>query len=182
MSMLDRALGVPPCLDSSLTDLAGMLTRRHLRAIARVLEKFESQFPQVTPAFVACHSPPGIPLRGYLFWLFNRSQIVPAVENGGGNRLILIGLDPTNGTVACILGYGLEPFIAPSVLSEALALSEGCFSSGDIAQGVNHILEHLGGSLTRVSEDAPLAFGLRGEPLHGIDQLSDQPAAAALAY
>ncbi len=182
MGMLDRALGVPPMIEAAVTDLAGLLQKRQLRELLRVIAEFEAEFPQVTAAFVACHSPKNIPLRGYLFWLFNHSRVVPALENGGCNRLILLGVDPTAGTSACMIGYGLEPFVPPSVLSTALGAAATAFAAGDFASGMGAVLGQIAPVLTRVAEEAPQAFGLQGEPLEVIEQLEDKPFAAALKY
>lgn len=182
MAMLDRALGVPPMIQETVTDLVGVLTKRQLRELLRGIAEFEAEFPQVTAAFVACHSPKTIPLRGYLFWLFNHSQLVPALESGGSNRLILVGVDPTEGTSACMIGYGLEPFVPPSVLSSGLDAAATAFAVGDFASGMGAVLRQIAPVLTRVAEEAPRAFGLQGEPLEVIEQLEDKPFAAALTY
>lgn len=180
MTMLDRALGVPPMIEDPVTDLAGLLNKRDKRSIEHVLAAFEARFPQVTAAFVTCHSPQSIPLRGYLFWLFNRSQIVPVLENGGSNRLIMIGVDPSSGTAACMVGYGLEPFLQSNVLAKALA--DASFDADNLAASVQQVLQHLSTVLEQVCDEAPRAFGLQGEPLHLIEQLNDRPFAAALTY
>lgn len=162
--------------------MVGRLSGAQKRALFRTIAGFEAQFPQVCAAIVTCHPPPGIPLRGYLFWLFNRSQIVTALENGGANRLILIGLDLEACQSACMIGYGLEPFLTEEVLVDALALADRPFSTGDVAGGVNVLLAKLAGRLRQVSEEAPKAFGLAGEPFESLDQLDDRPQPAALAW
>lgn len=182
MAVLDRAFGIPPVLGSEIGDLASVLSRSQKRALLKVIAAFEARFPQVGAALVTCKPPPGIPLRGYLFWLFNRSQIVTALESGGANRLILMGLDPAAGQSACMVGYGLEPFLSPDQLMEALSLADAFFARGDAAKGVEVVLQRLAERLTLVSKEAPRAFGLMGETLESLEQLEDPPQLAALAY
>jgi hypothetical protein len=182
LSLLDRALGVPPLLEETICDFASVLTQRTRREVERVLMQFEARFPQITVCFLTCEPPGGIPLRGYLFWLFNHSEQVPALENGGSCRLLAVAVDPVAGGMSCMVGYGLEPFLGNDRLAAALADAEGSFANGHWGAGLQALLIRIGEGLDRAVSEAPRAFGLLGEPLHLPEQLGDRPFSAALSY
>lgn len=179
---LDQLLGIPPAIVSEICDLTRSLASRQRRAISRLVEAFELRFPQVRGLVITCKPPPEVPLSAYAYWLFNRNQVVSAIEKGGANRLILLAIDVEGANAAAMIGYGLEPLIGEGDLAVALEEAKPGFGSGQWDRGVAAFFDRLSLRLVEVCEAVPRTYGLQGEWLDSPDQLEDRPAHAALSY
>lgn len=174
-----REFGPTPALEHPLTDLAsalGPLARRRVRA---ALLGMSVPFPQIVFAAVLAREEPQTALGARAFWLFNSGGLSAPREAGGLCRLVLLVLDVANQRAACMVGYGLEPFLAQEILDRIAGAALPGLQDRDPAAAVLAALESARFELAAVSRAIPLAFGLPGAK-------SPAPAAggenAAFAY
>jgi uncharacterized membrane protein YgcG len=180
---IDRALGVPPAIAQTVVDLADCLTRSQTRRIMAELEALEMRFPQVRMNFITCNPPPNMPLQLYLFWVFNHNRTVSAVERGGENHLVMVAVNPVTKAAACMVGYGLEPFVSQELLHQALEAARPALVAADYVAAVKGLSASLSQSFTTVCEAAPHIYGLEGEVITSPDQLDPNSSGhLALAY
>lgn len=158
--MADRMFGIPPQLNADLTDLAGVLSQRDGRRVLDAIEKTGARFPQVTFACVITRVPMQVCLPVFTFWLFNRGSLVPPTDKGGGCRLLLLVLDADQGRAACMIGYGLEPFVNDTVLQGIADAAGPALSAQEYAEALIAALACVEGDLSRVVEAIPEGFGL----------------------
>ncbi len=119
----ERRLGIPPQLSAPVADKHEHLSAAEIRRIASLTDEIEGKFPQVHLAVVIDHVPVDVSLPVYTFWLFNRAGISSSVERGADNHLILLVIDAGAAAkgAACMIGYGLEPFLPQQRLHACLA-------------------------------------------------------------
>lgn len=113
--------GELPKLEFPLTDLAAALSFRKKRSVREALLGMTQVFPQLRFAAVLARSDPRVPLGAHAFWLFNLGGLTAAQESGGLCRLVLLVLDVENARAACMIGYGLEPFVPEESLDRVAA-------------------------------------------------------------
>ena len=113
--------GELPKLEFPLTDLAGVLGSWKKRAVRDALLGMSRVFPQLSFAAVLAESDARVPLGSHAFWLFNSGGLNAAQESGGRCRLVLLVLDVQNTRAACMIGYGLEPFVPQETLERVAA-------------------------------------------------------------
>lgn len=119
----DRKMGIPPQLSAPVADIYHYLTAAEVRRIATLTQAIEKRFPQIHLAVVIDHVPADVTLSVYTFWLFNRAGISSSVERGADNHLVLLVLDASERSpkgAACMIGYGLEPFLSQRELNRCL--------------------------------------------------------------
>ncbi len=179
---LDRFLGIPPPVTSSVNDILRVLSRSERRRVLDEIERFEVRFPQLRMVVVTCNSPQGVPLTGYTYWLFNRNQAVSAMERGGANLMVMLCIDANQGKAACMIGYGLEPFLREEVLTEALGAAGANLDRREYAAAVAAFLSRISEQLKCISLEAESIYGLRGEWIQSADQLTATPRHAASRY
>ena len=182
LERLDRALGVPPLISQPVNDFCDSLTRSVKRKLEVVLEGFEQRFPQLGAAVAFCVPPEGIPLGAYTFWMFNHNQAVSALEAGSSNRLVLIALYPERGTAACMIGYGLEPFLAATDLQQCLQAGSTAFAAKDWVSGVTSVFQALDALAVQVINGAATTYGWEGVQIHALDEVEDVSERSILSY
>ncbi len=178
---LEKLVGIAPTLKADVTDMAGELSGGETRGLRRCLARLERRFPQVRCAVVVSSPPPDIALALHAFWLFNKGGLVSAVERGGSNRLVLIVLDPEAQKLACMIGYGLEPFVSEGRLIACLQAALPFLASGQAGKGLEACVEQLEIHLAEVAGSLDKGFGI-GQEYEGLEQLAETSNAAALAY
>lgn len=170
LAALDKIMGIPPSLKSEVTDMVNELTGGEVRRITAEIHRLERRFPQANFAVVVCSPPEGATLATYLFWLFNRGGVGSAIERGGMSRLVMLGLDPVNGKAACMLGYGLEPFIAEARLTAALNAAFPSLATDQIGKGIEQFLSELERQMIEAASETQKAFGLGTTEFESVDQ------------
>ncbi len=178
---LERVMGFAPSLKPDVTDMAGELTGKDLKRVRRAIARFQKRFPQARCAVVASHTPEKVSLPLYAFWLFNKGGLSSMVERGGANRLVLIVLDPAAQKLACMIGYGLEPFVSEGRMTACLQAALPFLASDEPGAGLCACIEQLETHLTEVAESLNQTFGLGDEYEH-LEQLQETGNASALAY
>lgn len=174
-------MGFAPSLKPDITDMAELLSGRGLKTVRQAIDRLQRHFPQVRCAVVVSATPNTITLPLHAFWLFNKGGLASAVERGGANRLILLVMDPEAQKIACMIGYGLEPFIAEGRLTACLQAALPHLASDDPAAGLCACIEQLEVHLAEVAQSLDQAFGL-GVEYEDMEQLTEAGDAAAFAY
>lgn len=177
---LEKIMGFAPHLKPDVTDMTGELTKKELNMVRRGIARMGHHFPQLRCAVVVSRTPPNITLPLHVFWLFNKGGLASVVERGGANRLVLIVLDPEAEKLACMIGYGLEPFVSEGRLMACLQAALPFLASGETGAGIVASIAHLETHLAEVAESLDRAFGL-GEEYESMGHLETNNA-AALAF
>ncbi len=126
-----------------LNDRARVLGKREEKKIKAALSALPRSFPQVELHIAIQTFNPTYPIATHLFWLFNQGEFCASDRKGGKNHAILLGLDPAQGRVGLIVGYGLEPFLPQEVLDAVLDQAEGDLMSGNYARAILTIINAL---------------------------------------
>ena len=77
----------------------------------------------------------------------------PSEDKGGKNHSILLGLDPTQGRVGIIVGYGLEPFLSRKSLDEVLKKSQPLLGNADYSGAILTIIDGVYDLMQKICED-----------------------------
>ncbi len=160
LDRLDGVLGLPPMLRAGVTDFDEVLSAAETRRVTRALRQFRERFPQTQLAVLFGTAPATVPLRTWVWWLFNRSQFSLALDKGFVNRDILLVIDPTRRQAALTIGYGLEPFVGKRDLTDALAAGRVALEAGEWAEACREILIALDHSLRQIIGRMPLTYGV----------------------
>lgn len=111
-----RVLGAAPILEFPFTDLTSILSPEEKQSVTTALLELTQKFPQLRFAAIITQVDARIPLAAHAFWLFNLGGLSAPQESGNQCRLVLLELDTANSRAACMIGYGLEPFLPLDVL------------------------------------------------------------------
>lgn len=159
----DRVFGGPPALHPPVCDLAKLLSGGEKQRLTLAARRFEAKFPQVRLAIITKAVPQGVPLRGVVFWLFNRAGLCSSMEKGGDCHLVLLFLDPTARVLSGMIGYGLEPFLAPAEFEQCLAAGQANFTASKWGEGLAKVLRGLDERFTSICTGSERTFGLAPE-------------------
>lgn len=160
LASADQAFGIPPRLNPELTDLAGVLSQRDEKRIRETLAGLHTRFPQLAFACVLTRIAPQIPLPVCVFWLFNRGGLSTPMEKGGACRLVLLVLDAEAGRAACMVGYGLEPFVSDDVLCRITAAAQPALQEHEYAEAAIQAFAQAEQELAAIAKAVPQGFGL----------------------
>ena len=133
----DRVLGITPQREGPVADPHHHLSAAEIRRISSLTAAIEKKFPQLRLAVTFEHPPASAGLGAYTFWLFNRAGFSSSVERGADNHLVLLVVDAasTPPAAACMIGYGLEPFVSKEQLDACLAKAARPLEAGHLAKG-----------------------------------------------
>ncbi len=132
-----------PRFAKGLSDNLGTLDKSSRKKICRALNNLSRRFPQVEMHVVLQKFNRDYPIGTQLFWLFNQGEFCTSDRKGGKNHSILLGLDPKQGVIGLIVGYGLEPFFPQKTLDHTLEKAQPCLGAGDFAQAILKIIASL---------------------------------------
>lgn len=160
LEVADNMFGTAPHLEPGLTDLAGVLSQEDQWRVLEALGKSTDKLEQVTFACVTTRVPLQISLPVFTFWLFNRGGVVPATDRGARCRVLLLVVDVDHGRTACMVGYGLEPFVNESVLQRIADAGSPGLVQHEYAEALIAALACAVEELSEIVESIPLGFGL----------------------
>ncbi len=155
-----RVLGAAPQLEFPLTDFTGALDPAIKHNVTEALLEMMRKFPQLRFAAVIGHVDARIPLAAHAFWLFNLGGLSMQQESGNQCRLVLLELDMANSRAACMIGYGLEPFIPQDALDCIANAAILDLSRGNIEAAILAALKAAQTEFTTASQSTSRAFGL----------------------
>lgn len=179
---LERLLGMPPMLSPGLNDAMGELTRSDRRLVIDAITRIEHSFPQIGFSVVLTRAPAEVELSLYAVWLFNRTGIASAVERGGANRQVLLAIDPEIGHAACMIGYGLEPFLGEAELANALQAAMPLLREAKLGQGIVALISEIECQLTDCIESLEITYGLGSFEFQNLAHLEESEQESAVAY
>lgn len=182
MAALDKLLGIPPALQDTVTDLTNEFTRGEVRRIEREVDRLERLFPQLRFSIVSAEVPENATLALYAFWLFNRGGLTAATERGSQNRLIMLALDPKAGRAACMIGYGLEPFVGEPRLTSALHAALPALAADQPGKAVLSFLSEMERQLAECTSELHRTFGIGDFEYQGLAHFMDSEEAASVVY
>lgn len=152
-------LGPVPLLNRGLTDTTETLSDREKRSLKRAIAQLERTFPQSHLNIVLRHLEPKFNLSTHLFWLFNTAGLSPQEAKNEQNQDILLGLDPSNGRIGLMVGYGLEPFVPSEAITQLLECARTELEEGQFADALQLLVRKLIVLLTNASQQAHKALG-----------------------
>ena len=132
-----------PMTARGITDTIGVLEKGADKKINKSLATLSRRFPQVDMHVFISKFNNKFPIATHLFWLFNQGHFCARNKKGGDNRSILLGLDPKQGKIGLIVGYGLEPFLPSKALDHTLEKAQPSLASGDYAEAVLKVIDAL---------------------------------------
>jgi hypothetical protein len=147
--------GELPKLEFPLTDLAGALGIWKKRTARDALLGMSETFPQLSFAAVLAECNARVPLGAHAFWLFNLGGLCAAQESGGLCRLVLLVLDVKHIRAACMIGYGLEPFVRQETLDRVAAAALPELQRNDCAAAIIAALHIARTEFANVAETIP---------------------------
>lgn len=155
-------LGPVPLLNRGLTDTTETLSNRQTRAIKAEISRFEKSHPQSNLNIVLRDFDPAFNLSTHLFWLFNTAGLSPQDLQNEKNQDVLIGLDPVQGRLGLMIGYGLEPFIPKDAIHSLLELARPQLEEGNPSEALTLVTQKLSTLFNNASRTAREALGISG--------------------
>ncbi len=153
-----RVLGAAPVLEFPLSDFAGALSPAKKNSVTAALLEMTQTFPQLRFAVVICKVDVQIPLAAHAFWLFNTGGLTSPHESGSLCKLVLLELDVSNSRAACMIGYGLEPFVPQDAMDRIADAAIPGLQKGDSAAAIIGAIEMTRVELATVCQSITQAF------------------------
>ena len=162
LAQCDAAFGAGHTLETPLSDRHRVLSRGDRTQILNSLSTLSRRFPQLRTHVVIqpCPESPFPSPACYLFWLFNRGGFAGPMEKGGRNHHLLLWIDPEERAIRCTIGYGLEPWISPTVLTRILQAGSVGVGREDWGGAVEQVTVELSVQFAAVTRVLPKTLGL----------------------
>ena len=155
-----RLLGPVPRIEPGVCDSTGALTPGERKRLKRRTAAITGRFPQVRVQLVFRHFTDGQPIGLHAFWMFNLGAFSTETEKLGGNRNLLLLVDPIAAEASIIPGYGLEPFLTDEELDDLLGMAADEWAGKQWCGGALTLLDGLEALLERASLRTAEALGL----------------------
>jgi len=159
LGALSAQMGIPPQLTPPIADLDRVLLPRQRRALAEAIDLLEKRFPDIVCVVVITQIPESVAPEIYAFWLYNRGSLFSTVEQGGSNHGVLLLIDSEKPRAAVMIGYGLEPFVSPSLLDLCLQSASPLLLRDNIGAAAEAFFKELAKQLLVLSDQWPATFG-----------------------
>lgn len=153
-------LGPIPLLNRGLTDTTDTLKKRERRAIQSAITRFERRHPGTYLNVVLRPFPTEFNLSTQLFWLFNTAGLSTIESKLEKNHDILIGVDPSFGRMALMVGYGLEPFVSKESVIELLESGKSALEQGQYGEALQKVIRGLHPLLKQAATQAFETLGI----------------------
>lgn len=153
-------LGPVPRFDQGLTDAVGVLEKGSDKKIRHALATLSKRFPQVDMHVLIKKFDRQYPIGTHLFWLFNQGGFCPGDLKGGKNHSLLLGLDPQQGRIGLIVGYGLEPFLPRKALDHTLEKAQPSLGAADYPQAILTVIDALDQLMEGICDGLEEALGI----------------------
>jgi uncharacterized membrane protein YgcG len=117
----DELFGVDDVVLQKFTDAAGVLRMKEREPMRKLLERFESMFPQLFVAVYIGAFEELQSLRQFGFWLLNRAAFSDVDLERPNENGILVVIDVNAKNVGITFGYSLMPYLSEASTFEALS-------------------------------------------------------------
>ncbi|MDA7635472.1 TPM domain-containing protein [Akkermansiaceae bacterium] len=139
----DEVFGAQDIKLRKFSDVAGVFRMKDREPMRKVLEDFETKFPQLfvsvyLGAFEDLNS-----LRQYGFWMLNRTHYVDVDPKRPNSTGILILVDVNAKSASITFGYALMPYLDENSTFEALSAGHPFFLQGDYLKALKAVIEKL---------------------------------------
>ena len=174
----DEVFGAQDIKLRKFSDVAGVFRMKDREPMRKVLEDFETKFPQLfvsvyLGAFEDLNS-----LRQYGFWMLNRTHYVDIDPQRPNSTGILILVDVNAKSASITFGYALMPYLDENSTFEALSAGHPFFLQGDYLKALGAVIEKLQAPLIkgwrRVRKDPIKVLGRRGQTLKGSGSVKEK--------
>ncbi|MBT8043939.1 MAG: TPM domain-containing protein [Verrucomicrobiae bacterium] len=153
-------LGPVPQFAKGLSDALGVLDKGATKKIRAALGLLTRRFPQVEMHVLLQKFDRQYPISTHLFWLFNKGGFCASDRKGGKNHSILLGIDPKQGRVGLIVGYGLEPFLPKKALDHTLEKAQPSLGGGDLSGAILTVIDSLDQLMEGICESLAETLGI----------------------
>ena len=99
----------------------------------------------------------------HLFWLFNKGEFCAGDRKGGKNRTILLAIDPRQGRIGLMVGYGLEPFLPRKALDHVLEKAQPSLGTANYSKAIIVIIQALDDLMSGVCEGLEETLGVSSQ-------------------
>jgi uncharacterized membrane protein YgcG len=161
-----RGFGLCPVLQAPLTDLAEALSPHQARVMQKALAAFPQRFPQMLFHVVIAKLPEEQKVGAVAFWLFNQGGLCTPMEKGGSCQDALLLLDVEHDRAACIIGYGLEPFVSQETLDQITQAALPALHRKQCHVAVHDVLRKAGEVFAAACASTPGTFGLNAHDIY----------------
>ncbi len=165
MEHADEVFGTEDIKLKKFSDVAGVFRMKDREPMRRVLEDFESKFPQLFVAIYLGAFDDLNSLRQYGFWMLNRTHYVDVESQRPNATGILILVDVNAKSASITYGYALMPYLDERSTFSALSAGHPLFLQGDYPGALKAVVQKLESILIkgwrRVSKD-PIAVLAKG--------------------
>jgi len=160
LQAVNSVIGPVPLLKNGLNDSGGLLNQKQWKSINAAVERFNKNMEPTRINIIIQNFDLRFNLATQLFWLFNASALSSNESRLGENHDILLGLDPQNGRVGLMIGYGLEPFVPKNALDEILKQAHPQLEAAQHPEAILQIIKQLTILIRNCSAVAKEALGL----------------------
>lgn len=143
LGALDARYGTQPLAMDQITDTTHFLRTRDRDHLLDTIDAFETQFPQLYPAFYIAELPDDTKLPEFATWLINRARVSVIDELREGKNVYLFVIDLTSRSMTVTAGYFAEQFVSENDLRELLEDAAPYIAAGDLREGLGKLIENL---------------------------------------
>ena len=169
MEHADEAFGTEDIKLKKFSDVAGVFRMKDREPMRKVLEDFETKFPQLFVSIYLSAFEDLNSLRQYGFWMLNRTNYVDVDSQRPNATGILILVDVNAKSASITYGYALMPYLNESSTFEALSAGHPMFLQGDYRGALKAVIQKLESLLIkgwrRVSRDPETVLAEGGQKL-----------------
>jgi hypothetical protein len=139
----DEVFGKKDIKLKKFSDVAGVFRMKDREPMRKVLEGFETKFPQLFVSIYLGAFEDLKSLRQYGFWMLNRTHYVDVESKRPNATGILILVDVNAKSASITYGYALHPYLDESSTFAALSTGHPLFLQGDYLGALKAVIQKL---------------------------------------
>lgn len=145
----DEVFGKDDISLHKFTDAAGILRMKEREPMRKILERFESRFPQLFVSIYLGAFEDLQSLRQFGFWMLNRAAYVDVDLERPNENGILIVVDVNAKSAGITYGYALLPYLDEDTTFAALSAGHPAFLQGHYLEAIRTVVQKLEGILVK---------------------------------
>jgi len=145
----DEVFGSEDIKLNKLTDAAGVLRMKEREPMRKILERFESKFPQLFVSIYLGAFEDLQSLQQFGFWMLNRAEYADVDPERPNENGILIVVDVNAKTAGITYGYALLPYLDEDSTFAALSAGHPSFLQGHYLGALGTVIKRLEGTLMK---------------------------------
>ena len=167
------------------SDVAGVFRMKDREPMRKILQDFESKFPQLFISVYLGAFEDLSSIRQYGFWMLNRTHYVDVDPQRPNSTGILILVDVNAKSASITFGYALMPYLSEKTTFEALSAGHPFFLQGDYLKGLKAVIKKLEILLVkgwkRARKDPVQVLARGGQTLKGISSEHNEAGISELS-